>query len=105
MKREIFKFKKVDYLNSSHHSKLKIFLRCYFLQTYAMVYFIFTKKELTHAFFYSQKQYEVGTDFRKRKVYFKGKEYSEMCGFEFGATNNWSDAKLLGFGSYKDISF
>lgn len=69
-------------------------------------------KKATHAFYFSAKQdaipvYLFGEPewMRSQKHLYKGQLYSEMIGFEYkGAYCNWEDARLLGIGTYKDVT-
>ena len=78
-------------------------IRIYFLK---VIFKLKKKINSTHLFFYSEGQNNVFDDFEetKRSPYFNGKEYTEMMEFK-NSWSNWSDAKLLGVGTYENISY
>lgn len=93
----------------SNGKKWKIYLESYYLQILAKIITLFTGREITHVFWYSKMQDKVAKDLLfparpKSVALFKGKYYTEMSNIMHGFSN-WSDAKIIGFGSIKDVAF
>lgn len=91
--------------NKIRNRKLK--LLAWFLKT-------FKGQEITHAFYYSQKQKDLANSLLSSCGFpslesigtplFKGKLYSEMRDINSGWCN-WPDSRLVGLGSYCDITW
>lgn len=85
----------------------KLKLLAWFLRT-------FRGQEITHAFFYSKQQKDLTVRLMSSwgwpslesigPVLFKGMEYSEMKDINSGWCN-WPDSRLVGLGSYRDITW
>ncbi len=69
------------------------------VMAYYMLLKYFSFGKITHLFFYSKKQKQLGG---YNKV--KGKEYTEMRRIGKGFSN-FGDAKIVGCGGYGDIEF
>lgn len=96
----------------SNSKKWKLYIVSISLQLWASLITLFTGRKITHAFYYSQEQKnrlehvlnifsEISKDIHINT--FKGREYTEMRELKHG-WSNFKDSKLIGFGSYSDIS-
>ncbi len=71
----------------------------------------FFNPNATHCFFYSEGQRRISDNFKDTefddwpKPLYKGLDYTEMKGFEFGYFSNWEDAKFLGIGTFNDVTY
>lgn len=97
----------------SNSKQWKLYIVSISLQAWAFLITLFTGREITHGFYYSDSQKEISKqhdDFtmfpelpRKKPVTtFDGKEYTEMRSLEHGWCN-WKDSKLVGLGSIADV--
>jgi hypothetical protein len=87
----------------------KVYAVSIMLQLVALIITLFTKREVTHGFYYSEKQKDINFDMfdmfpEKKTVLFRGKEYTEMRSLEYGWCN-WDDSRLVGLGSIDDVQF
>ncbi len=99
----------------SNCKQWKVYVVSISLQLCAFFITLFTKREITHGFYFSQKQHERHTGMllcycsnpqspTKRIATFHGKSYTEMRKLKYGWIN-WADSKLIGLGSMSDIRF
>lgn len=96
------KFKK-PVTKFSDQPKWKIYVVSISLQIYAWVLSKIQRREITHAFYYSERQANLPY-VNVNGPTFKGEKYSEMRGLEYG-WSTYPDAKLIGFGSSDDVKF
>jgi hypothetical protein len=87
-------------------------LSTFILYVRAYLIHLRTGKEITHVFYFSKKQDEVGYGWiarndnikSPRTCTFRGVPYSEMRELKYG-WSNWEDARIVGFGSDNDVVF
>jgi hypothetical protein len=94
-------------INNVKTSKWKLSLITFLLKSFSYTVNLFIKKKYTHLFFYSEQQDKIGLNvypYEKHITYVNGIEYSEMREIGKGFSN-WDDAKIVGIGSYKDITY
>lgn len=77
------------------------------LQGWAFLTNPFRKNKVTHLFFYSNEQYNIGLMPMigmppKKDTFIKNKKYSEMREIGKGFSN-WEDAIIVGIGGYNDV--
>jgi hypothetical protein len=78
------------------------------LQGWAFISNPFRKNKITHLFFWSNNQGNIGSEMfmldmsQKKDTYIKNKRYSEMREIGSGFSN-WEDAVIVGIGGYNDV--